>query len=136
MCRAALVTLALASAALAATAAARQLPARHFENMRYFILDDARQDGAERSHAYLLLIGHPEGLRVRLHYDGGAAHLPRTHHRRLLVAYFKRDGSVVGRVTVADLTAARGAVRVDVHRDVTLTAPFWDVNEVEARIEG
>ena len=136
MCRAALATAVLAVAALAGPVAAQRPPARHFENMRYFILDDARQDGAERSHAYVLLIGHPEGMRVHVHYDGGATHLARAHHRRLLVAYFKHDGSVVGRVAVADLTRARGAVRVDIHRDVTLTAPFWDVDEVEARIEG
>jgi hypothetical protein len=136
MGRIVLVTVTLALAAVAGATAAQPVQARHFENMRYFILDAARQDGAERSHAYVLLIGHPEGMRVHVHYDGGAAHLARTHRRRQLVAYFKHDGSVVGRVAVADLTAARGAVRIDIHRDVTLTAPFWDVDEVEARIEG
>ena len=125
-----------AAVALAGTAlAAEPAPTRHFEDLRYFILDDAWQHGAQRSHAYVRLIGYPEAFHVFLHYDGGASHLAATRHRRRLVVYLKRQGTIVGRIIVADLTTAHGAVRIDAQRHVSITTAFWNIDEVDAQIE-
>ena len=60
--------------------------ARRLDHMRYFILDDAQQNGVRRGHAFVVIIGRPAATTFQLRYTGNLSALPGNRYARRLVA--------------------------------------------------